>query len=290
MKRVLTICLTLLLVFQVKVHADEGMWLLSLIQKVNMDEMTEMGLELTADQIYSVNHASLKDAVGALDYGSCTAELISGDGLLLTNHHCGYGEIQYHSSIEHDYLKDGFWAMSREEELPNDGKTISFLVRMEEVTDQVLAEVTPGMGPEERAALVRNAVMSIREEAVEGTHYEAQVRPMFEGNRYFLFIIETFRDVRLVGAPPESIGKFGADTDNWMWPRHTGDFSIFRVYTGPDGEPADYSPDNIPLKPKHYLPVSLDGYKKGDFAMVLGFPGSTDRYMTSWEVQKLLED
>ncbi len=289
MKRVLTFCVAILLTFQVKVHADEGMWLLSLIQKVNMDEMTEMGLELTAEQIYSVNNASLKDAVGALDYGSCTAELISGDGLLLTNHHCGYGEIQYHSSIEHDYLKDGFWAMSREEELPNEGKTISFLVRMEEVTDEVLEDVEPGMDAVERSQIIRGEVMKIRRDATDGNHYEAQVRPMFEGNRYFLFIIETFRDVRLVGAPPESIGKFGADTDNWMWPRHTGDFSIFRVYTGPDGKPADYSPDNIPLQPKHYLPISLNGYKKGDFAMVLGFPGTTTRYMTSWEVQRLLD-
>jgi len=289
MKKVLTIVLAFLLSFQLNVRADEGMWLLSLIRQVNMDEMKEMGLELTAEQIYSVNNASLKDAVGALDYGSCTAELISGEGLLLTNHHCGYGEIQYHSSVEFDYLKDGFWAMTREEELPNEGKTISFLVRMEEVTDQVLEDVLDEMGPEERATAMREVIGRIRSEATEGTHYEAQVRPMFAGNRYFLFVIETFRDVRLVGAPPESIGKFGADTDNWMWPRHTGDFALFRVYTGPDGKPADYSPENIPLKPKHYLPVSLNGYEKGDFAMVLGFPGSTTRYMISDEVQRLLD-
>ena len=289
MKKLLTVFLAFLFSFQLNLRADEGMWLLSLIQKVNMDEMKEMGLELTAEQIYSVNNASLKDAVGALDYGSCTAELISGEGLLLTNHHCGYGEIQYHSSVEHDYLKDGFWAMSREEELPNEGKTVSFLVRMEEVTDRVLADVTDEMGFQERSGAIRGVIEEIRNEATEGTHYEAQVRPMFEGNRYFLFILETFRDVRLVGAPPESIGKFGADTDNWMWPRHTGDFALFRVYTGPDGKPADYSPENIPLKPKHYLPVSLKGYEKDDFAMILGFPGSTTRYMTSWEVQRLLD-
>lgn len=289
MKKVLTIFVAILLSFQVNVRADEGMWLLSLINKVNMDEMKEMGLELTAEQIYSVNNASLKDAVGALDYGSCTAELISGEGLLLTNHHCGYGEIQYHSSVENDYLKNGFWAMSRDEELPNEGKTVSFLVRMEEVTDQVFADVIDDMNPEERATAMRDVIGKIRREATEGTHYEAQVRPMFEGNRYFLFVLETFRDVRLVGAPPESIGKFGADTDNWMWPRHTGDFSIFRVYTGPDGKPADYSPENIPLKPKHYLPISLKGYEKEDFAMVLGFPGSTSRYMTSYQVQRLLD-
>jgi hypothetical protein len=289
MKKVLTVFLVFLLAFQLKVRADEGMWLLSLLQQVNMDEMREMGLELTAEQIYSVNNASLKDAVGALDYGSCTAELISGEGLLLTNHHCGYGEIQYHSSVEHDYLKNGFWAMSREEELPNEGKTISFLVRMEEVTDRIRAEVMEDMTPEEQAGAMRTITGAIRKEATEGTHYEAQVRPMFEGNRYFLFVLETYRDVRLVGAPPESIGKFGADTDNWMWPRHTGDFALFRVYTGPDGKPAEYSPDNIPLSPKHHLPVSLKGYEMDDFAMVLGFPGSTTRYMTSWEVQQLLD-
>ena len=289
MKRVLIICMAFLLSFQLKVRADEGMWLLSLLKQVNMDEMVEMGLELTAEQIYSVNNASLKDAVGALDYGSCTAELISGEGLLLTNHHCGYGEIQYHSSVENDYLKDGFWAMTRAEELPNEGKTISFLIRMEEVTDRVLEELTDEMSAEERSGAIRSITREISNQATEDTHYEAQVRPMFEGNRYFLFVLETYRDVRLVGAPPESIGKYGADTDNWMWPRHTGDFAIFRVYTGPDGKPADYSPDNIPLKPKHFLPVSLKGYEKGDFAMVLGFPGSTTRYMTSMEVQKLLD-
>ncbi len=289
MKRVTTIFLVFLLAFQLKVRADEGMWLLSLLEQVNMEEMKEMGLELTAEQIYSVNSASLKDAIGALDYGSCTAELISGEGLLLTNHHCGYGEIQYHSSVESDYLKNGFWAMSKEEELPNEGKSISFLVRMEEVTDRVMAEILDDMDPAERAGAMRTITGKIRSEAIEGTHYEAQVKPMFEGNRYFLFVLETFFDVRLVGAPPESIGKFGADTDNWMWPRHTGDFALFRVYTGPDGKPAEYSPENIPLNPRHYLPVSLKGYEMDDFAMVLGFPGSTSRYMTSWEVQRLLD-
>jgi len=289
MKKIFVLVTALVFTFQVRVHADEGMWLLSLIGQVNMDEMTEMGLQLTADQIYSVNHASLKDAVGALDRGSCTAELVSPDGLLLTNHHCGYGEIQNHSSLEHDYLKDGFWAMTRDEELPNEGKTITFLVRMEEVTDRIMPELNEQMGLQERAGKVRSLSQAIIDEATDGTHYEASVRSMFNGNRYFLFVTETYRDVRLVGAPPESIGKFGADTDNWMWPRHTGDFSMFRVYTGPDGLPADYSPDNIPLKSKHFLPISLKGYEKGDFTMVMGFPGSTSRYMTSWEVQESLE-
>jgi hypothetical protein len=289
MRKLFLLVTGLVFAFQVRVHADEGMWLLSLIGQMNMDEMTEMGLQLTAEQIYSINQASLKDAVGALDGGSCTAELVSPDGLLLTNHHCGYGEIQSHSSVEHDYLKNGFWAMTRDEELPNEGKTISFLVRMEEVSDRIVPELNEEMNSQARASKIRSLTETIAAEATEGTHYEARVRSMFNGNRFFLFVIETYRDVRLVGAPPESIGKFGHDTDNWMWPRHTGDFSMFRVYTGPDGMPADYSTENIPLKPKHHLPISMKGYEKGDFTMVLGFPGSTSRYMTSWEIQESLE-
>jgi len=289
MRKVFLVVTALVFAFQVKVRADEGMWLLSLIGQVNMDEMTEMGLKLTAEQIYSINQASLKDAVGALDGGSCTAELVSPDGLLLTNHHCGYGEIQNHSSVENDYLKNGFWAMTRDEELPNEGKSITFLVRMEEVTDRIAAELNEEMNAQARASKIRSISEAIIEEATEDTHYNARVRSMFAGNRFFLFVMETYRDVRLVGAPPESIGKFGHDTDNWMWPRHTGDFSLFRVYTGPDGMPADYSPDNVPLKSKHYLPISLKGIKKDDFAMVMGFPGRTSRYMTSWEIQESLE-
>ena len=289
MKRGIIISIVLATLIQVTVRADEGMWLLNLIGQVNMDEMRAMGLELTAEQIYSINQASLKDAVGALDRGSCTAELVSPEGLLLTNHHCGFDEIQYHSSVEHDYLKNGFWAMSREEELPNEGKTITFLVRVEEVTDQVLPELSDAMTEDERNSRIRLLSGAITSEATQGTHYEARVRSMYNGNRFFLFVTETYLDVRLVGAPPESIGKFGGDTDNWMWPRHTGDFSMFRVYTGPDGKPAEYSPDNIPLRSKHYLPISLNGYEMGDFTMVLGYPGRTSRYMTSWEVQELLD-
>ena len=289
MRKLFLLVTGLVFAFQLKVHADEGMWLLSLIGQVNMDEMTEMGLQLTAEQIYSINQASLKDAVGALDGGSCTAELVSPNGLLLTNHHCGYGEIQNHSSLEHDYLKNGFWAMTRDEELPNEGKTITFLVRMEEVTGRIAPELNEEMNAQARASKIRSLSQTISAEATEGNHFEARIRSMFNGNRFFLFVTETYRDVRLVGAPPESIGKFGHDTDNWMWPRHTGDFSMFRVYTGPDGMPADYSPDNIPLKSKHYLPVSLKGYDIDDFAMVMGFPGRTSRYMTSWEIEESLE-
>lgn len=289
MKKILITLLSTLFIFQSAVKADEGMWLLSLIEKMNMDEMSEMGLELTAEQIYSINQASLKDAVGALDRGSCTAELVSADGLLLTNHHCGYDEIQYHSTVEEDFLRDGFWAMSRDEELPNEGKTITFLVSMEEVTDQFSSELSEEMDPGARQAKIRSLSRSIADQATSENDYEASVSSMYNDNRYFLFITETYRDVRLVGAPPESIGKYGGDTDNWEWPRHTGDFSMFRVYTGPDGKPADYHPDNVPLKPKHYLPVSLKGYEKDDFAMVMGFPGRTSRYLTSWEIDELLE-
>lgn len=253
-----------------------------------MDKMKEMGLELTAEQIYSINNTSLKDAIGVLDGGSCTAELISAEGLLLTNHHCGYDEIQNHSSVENNYLKNGFWAMTKEEELPNQGKTITFVVRIEDVSDKILPELSADLTGDARSEKLESLTRDIISEATEGTHYDAYVRSFYNGNQYILFVNETFRDVRLVGAPPESIGKFGHDTDNWMWPRHTGDFALFRVYSGPDGKPADYSPDNIPLKPRHFLPVSLKGYKKNDFTMVMGFPGSTDRYMTSWQVEELL--
>ncbi|MCK4747094.1 MAG: S46 family peptidase, partial [Bacteroidales bacterium] len=282
MKKLFLLVTGLVFAFQMRVHADEGMWLLSLIGQVNMDEMTEMGLQLTAEQIYSINQASLKDAVGALDGGSCTAELVSPDGLLLTNHHCGYGEIQNHSSLEHDYLKNGFWAMTRDEELPNEGKTITFLVRMEEVTDRIAPELNEEMNSQARASKIRLLSETISTEASEGTHYDARVRSMFNGNRYFLFVTETYRDVRLVGAPPESIGKFGHDTDNWMWPRHTGDFSFLRAYVGPDGKPADYSPENVPFHPRRYLKINPRGVNEEDLVFLLGYPGRTYRHRTSY--------
>jgi hypothetical protein len=270
-----------------RASADEGMWLLSLISELNIAKMQEMGLQLTAEQIYNVNASSLKDAVGALDYGSCTAELISPEGLLITNHHCGFDEIQFHSSVEHDYLTNGFWAMTKEEELSNPGKTISFLIRMEDVSERINRVLNNSMTEEARNDSISAISEEIRLEATEGTHYEARVEQFFGGSRFYLVVLETYKDVRLVGAPPESIGKFGHDTDNWMWPRHTGDFSIFRVYTDPDGKPAEYSPENIPLKSKYYLPVSIKGVKEGDFTMVLGFPGTTNRYMTSWEIEQI---
>ncbi len=264
--------------------ADEGMWLPSLIYKMNIGEMKEMGLKLSANDIYSVNNSSLKDAIVALDRGSCTAEVISSKGLLLTNHHCAYGEIQAHSAPEHDYLKDGFWAMSFDEELPNPGKTASFLIRVEDITEKVLAEVKDSFSFEERQKAIQVAATKIKNSAIKETHYEAQVKSMFNDNQYFLFVYEVFTDVRLVGAPPSSIGKFGGNTDNWMWPRHTGDFAMFRVYCGPDGKPANYSKDNVPYEPKHHLPISLKGYEDGDFAMVMGYPGSTQRYKTSYGI------
>jgi len=269
-------------------RADEGMWLPLLIERLNYVDMQKEGLKLTAEEIYSVNHSSLKDAI--IQFGNgCTGEMISSQGLVLTNHHCGYGAIQYHSTIDHDYLADGFWAMNMNEELPNEGLTARFLVRIEDVTKTVLAQLNEQMTESERNAKISEVSKSIQTDATNGTGYDARVATFFNGNEFYLFVYEVFRDVRLVGAPPSSIGKFGADTDNWMWPRHTGDFSMFRVYTSADGKPADFSKDNVPLKPKHHLPVSLNGYEKGDFAMIMGYPGSTDRYLTSWGVKLAIE-
>ncbi len=283
------IYLLLLVLVWGRAVADEGMWLPSLIQRLNIAEMQQMGFQLDAKDIYAINNASIKDAVVALDRGSCTAELISPDGLLLTNHHCAYGEIQSHSSVENDYLQDGFWAMTREEELPNPGKSVSFLIRIEDVTSKVVSELTPDMSTSEREDKIYSISRELEKEAKGDTHYETYVRSFFNSNQFHLFVVETFNDVRLVGAPPQALGKFGGDTDNWMWPRHTADFSLFRVYSGPDGKPASFSEDNIPYKSKYFLPVSLKGIDDGDFAMVMGYPGSTDRYKTSYGVKYTME-
>ncbi|MDD4754854.1 MAG: S46 family peptidase [Prolixibacteraceae bacterium] len=288
MRQLILILLNVILFFNSGI-ADEGMWLPSLIHKLNINEMQDKGLKLNANEIYNINNASLKDAVVALDRGSCTAELISENGLILTNHHCGYDEIQNHSSVENNYLEEGFWAMSYEEELPNPGKTVSFLVSIEDVTDKVLAEVTDDMSEEERSKKIYTVANELEKEAKKDTHYETFVRSFFNSNQYHLFVTETFSDVRLVGAPPQALGKFGGDTDNWMWPRHTNDFSIFRVYSGPDGKPANFSEDNIPYKPRHFLPVSLKGFKEGDFTMIMGYPGHTNRYITSYDVDYIME-
>ncbi len=288
MKKLFAVLLILILSFGFKAKADEGMWLLPLIEKLNIGKMTELGLKLSAEDIYSLNKASLKDAI-VIFGGGCTAEIVSPQGLILTNHHCGYGSIQAHSSVEHDYLQDGFWAKTKEEELTNPNLSVTFLIRIEDVTDRVLGNVKPGMSETERTTAVNDARQSIEKKASEGNNYRAQVGSFYGGNYFYLLVYERYNDVRLVGAPPSSIGKFGSDTDNWEWPRHTGDFSVFRVYSGPDGKPAPYSKENIPLKPKHYLPVSIKDLNKGDFAMILGYPGRTSRYMTSFEINEQLQ-
>ena len=269
-------------------HADEGMWLPALISQ-RIGDMQEKGFRLSAEDIYSVNQASLKDAVVLFGRG-CTGELISPEGLLLTNHHCGYGQIQKHSSVEHDYLKDGFWAMSRSEELPNEGLTVSFLDRMEDVTDIILKGYVDSMSESSRDSLVKaNSAALIKEVTAAGNGLRATVESLYYGNTYYVFVYREYSDVRLVGAPPSSIGKFGGDTDNWMWPRHTGDFSIFRIYADKDNNPAPYSEDNIPYTPKKYFRISLGGVHEGDFTFVYGFPGSTQEYIMSEGVKYVSE-
>ncbi|GAB2939859.1 S46 family peptidase [Hymenobacter coalescens] len=277
--------LLLALLLPAVARADEGMWLPLLLKQLNEADMQKKGLKLTAEDIYSVNRGSLKDAIVQFG-GGCTGEIISNEGLLLTNHHCGYGQIQQHSSVENDYLTKGYWAMTREQELPNPGLTATFIVRMEDVTAPVLQGLPAGIAEAEREKIVQQRIAQVAQKAVEGTHYRAFVRPMFGGGEYYLFVTEVFEDVRLVGAPPSSIGKFGGDTDNWMWPRHTGDFSIFRIYAGPDNKPAPYSKANKPFQPRHSLPISLSGVQPGDFTLVFGFPGRTTEYLTSWGVDE----
>jgi len=284
MKRFVVFVTILQMILSGTVKADEGMWLPALIEKLNINQMKQLGLSINAEDIYSINHSSLKDAVVALDHGSCTAELISAEGLLLTNHHCGFDEIQEHSTVDHDYLLDGFWAKTKEDELSNPGKSASFLIRFEDVTSKIIPQLNDSLTEEKRKDKVREISSAIEKEATADTHYEGRVQAVYNDNKYYLFVYETFRDIRLVGAPPQSMGKFGGDTDNWMWPRHTADFSIFRIYCGKDGKPASYSKDNVPYKPKHHLPISLKGYEKNDFAMVMGYPGSTNRYKTSFGI------
>src|SRR5690554_3080942 len=265
----------------------EGMWIPLLLEKYNLAEMQEMGFELSASDIYDINNASMKDAVVVFG-GGCTGEMISNEGLLITNHHCGYRQIQSHSSIENDYLTNGFWAMNKKEELPNPGLTVRFLEFMEDVTDRVL-EGTEVLETEEREKRIIKNIAGIERDASGRGKYFTQVKPLFYGNQYFLYVYKIYRDVRLVGAPPSAIGKFGGDTDNWMWPRHTGDFALFRVYAGKDNEPAAYSPDNVPYKPKKFFPISLEGVQPGDFTMVFGNPGSTMQYIPSNEVEIILK-
>ena len=289
MKKLLLFALAILALVG-RVRADEGMWLPMFVERLNYVDMQKMGLQLTPEELYSINHSSLKDAIVGL--GStpkptgffCTGEIVSEKGLLFTNHHCGYSAIQKLSSVEHDYLKDGFWAKNYSEELPAPDMTASFLIRMEDVTEEVLGVVADDMDWQARGKAINAKVKELQEAASEGGKYNPVIKGFFEGNEYYMFVYQVYTDVRLVGVANSSIGKFGGDTDNWMWPRHTGDFSIFRVYADKDGNPAAYSKDNVPLTPKHHLPISLDGVKQDDFTMIWGFPGSTERYMSSYGI------
>jgi hypothetical protein len=270
------------------VKADEGMWLLSLLNK-NYENMQEMGLTLSIEEIYSINNASMKDAV-VIFGGGCTGEIISDKGLLLTNHHCGYGAVQALSTPQNNILANGFWAKSNAEELPCEGLTVTFFIRMEEVTDIILSELNDDMSEQERKDMINERTKELEKKFSENNKYSVRVANMFNGNAYYVFIYQIFKDVRLVGVPPECMGKFGGETDNWTWPRHTVDFSLFRVYTNKDGNPATYSDDNIPLAPKWFFPISTAGIKEDDFAMIMGFPGSTDRFLTSYGVKMAIEE
>lgn len=273
----------LIVAFGFSIKAEEGMWIPMLLQQLNIKQMQDLGLKLSAEDIYSINHSSIKDAIVQFG-GGCTGEIVSSNGLILTNHHCGLGAIQRLSSPQHDYLADGFWANSFEEELPCPGLTVTLLIRMEEVTGKALQNVTNDMPEFQRMQIIKQNIAGIEKEAMVGNSYEAKVRPFYYGNQYYLFITEVFKDIRLVGAPPSGIGQFGGDTDNWMWPRHGGDFSVFRIYVNSKNQSSDFSKDNIPYHPDKFLPISLKGYHKGDFTFILGYPGSSREYLTSYGI------
>ena len=288
MKIKINFLLIALMMFLYGARADEGMWLPYSINGKNLADMQRLGCKLTAEQIFSFNQPSLKDAIVQFG-GGCTGELISPEGLLLTNHHCGLGQVQAHSSVEHDYLQEGFWAKSKAEELPNKGLTVSFLTYIEDVTKILLVGIDNNTSEADRATKISENTKTLIKERKGNRDVEVEIVPFYHGNQYILFVYDVYKDVRLVACPPWGIGKFGADTDNWTWPRHKGDFCIFRVYTAPDGSPAEYSEDNIPMKSKHFLPISLKGVKPGDYTMILGYPGSTDRYSTSGAVKSVIE-
>ncbi len=289
MKKLSVVILAIALVFPAKVRADEGMWLLQLLEKMNYKEMKKAGCRLTPKQIYDINNSSLKDAIVHFG-GGCTAEVVSDKGLLFTNHHCGYSSIQKLSSVGHDYLRDGYWAMNTSEELPAEGLTVTFIDRFDDVTD-IMTEArkkAAGMEAKEGNSYIRHIADSIETAAVNGNKYlNASVKGFYNNNVFYVIVTKTFTDIRFVGAPPSSIGKFGGETDNWEWPRHTGDFSVFRIYADKDNNPASYSKENVPYTPKKSLAISLQGYKPGDFTMVIGFPGRTQRYLTSREVVEI---
>ncbi len=279
---------SLVLCILLNVYAGEGMWLPHLLKSLNEAEMQSMGMKLSAEDIYSVNKGSLKDAIVHFG-GFCTSEIISPNGLLLTNHHCGYRQLQSHSSVENNIIKNGFWAKNYSEELPNAGLTAIFIDYIEDVTSKILAGVKDGIIASERQSLIDKNLDLHRKTYVLESYQDVIIRPFYSGNQYFAFVTTTYRDVRLVGAPPESIGKFGADTDNWVWPRHTGDFALFRIYADKDNKPADYSLDNVPYTPKHYLPISVGGVEPGDFTMVFGFPGRTNQYLPASAIKQIDE-
>ena len=268
---------------------DEGMWLPMLVERLNYTDMQKEGLHLTAEEMYSINHSSLKDAVVSMGF-FCTGEIVSDKGLYLTNHHCGYGTIQANSTVDHDYLTDGFWATKKEEELKVEDVTAYILERMDDVTKDVLKDISDTISEEKRHKIIRKAIKELKKKNNSDGIYRVDIKSFFNGNEYYMFIYNQYRDVRLVGAPPEAIGKFGGDTDNWMWPRQTGDFSMFRIYVSPEGKGDAYSKDNVPFKPKHFFPISLKGVQKDDFAMIWGYPGSTDRYLTSYGIKSALEE
>lgn len=289
MKKLLTIALAILLAAPIYTSAKEGMWIPFLLGQLNESEMQAMGMQMTAEDIYSVNQSSLKDAIVHFG-GFCTGEVISDQGLVLTNHHCGYGAIQSHSSVENNYLEDGFWAMNRGEEKPNPDLFVTFIKEIQDVTVRALYGIEEGMTEVERAKTIQENIDNIINEEEEKSEYDVMVRAFFKGNQYFMFFTESFKDVRLVGAPPSSIGKYGADTDNWMWPRHTGDFSLFRIYANEDNQPAEYSETNVPYRPNHHLPISLGDVNPGDFTMIFGFPGSTDEYVPSVVIGGIIDE
>ncbi|MDV3907933.1 peptidase S46 [Elizabethkingia anophelis] len=285
MKR-LFLLLTFMVSF-VQMRADEGMWLMMLIKRLNGVDMQKEGLHLTPEEIYSVNNSSMKDAI--LQFGGgCTAEIVSPQGLIFTNHHCGYGAIAAASTPEKDYLTNGFWAKNNGEEINSKGLSVRFFVRMDDATKRITSKLSNDMSADQRKAIIDAEIKAIQSENSENGKYTVVVKDFFKGNEFYYFVFQDFKDVRLVGTPPSSIGKYGGDTDNWEWPRHTGDFSVFRVYADKNGNPAEYSADNVPLKPKHHLPISLKGNKPGDFAMIVGYPGTTNRYLTSFGIEQMV--
>ena len=285
MKKIVVAFIASLILIPISVKADEGMWFLMFIERLNHRDMKKMGLQLTAKEIYSINNHSLKDAIVQFN-GGCTAEIVSKNGLVLTNHHCGYDAIAELSTAEQNYLKNGFWAKDKASEMKPKSLYVRFFVRMDDVSKRILSKVNDKMTEQERGKAIQQEMALIEKENNEGGKYVVSVRPFFQGNEYYYFVYQDFKDVRLVGTPPESVGKFGGDTDNWEWPRHTGDFSMFRVYADKDGNPAEYSKNNVPLSPKHYLPVSLKGVKENDFAMILGYPGRTNRWMPASGIEQ----